>query len=100
MNRRTFLATAATVAAASTAAAASGGHPMRATPLHACFSGPQFYDDHERREVVEVLDKRQPFRWYGPGDQPPRKVATFERELAARMRVRFALALTSGTAAR
>jgi 8-amino-3,8-dideoxy-alpha-D-manno-octulosonate transaminase len=99
MNRRTFLATAATVAASGTAPAGAGGRPVRATPLRAGFYGTQFYDEYERRQVVEVLDKRQPFRWYGPGDQPPRKVATFERELAARMRVRFALALTSGTAA-
>src|SRR5207237_7637781 len=33
------------------------------------------------------------------GTQPPPKVATFEKELAARMQTRFALAVTSGTAA-
>jgi 8-amino-3,8-dideoxy-alpha-D-manno-octulosonate transaminase len=98
MNRRTFLVTAATAGAAGPAPAA-GHRPVRATPLRAGFYGTQFYDEHERRQVEEVLERRQPFRWYGPGDRPPRKVADFERALAARMRTRFALALTSGTAA-
>ena len=50
-------------------------------------------------QLRDVLEKRQPFRWYGPGSQPPMKVLTFERELAARMQTRYALAVTSGTAA-
>ena len=34
---------------------------------------------------MEVLETRRPFRWYGPGNQPPMKVLTFEKEFAARM---------------
>ena len=102
MDRRTFLAAAAASAGAAPAAGAlavDGGSPVRAKPLRASYFGPQFYDDEERRELDEVLQTRRPFRWYGPGDRPPMKVATFERRFAARMRTRFALAVTSGSAA-
>jgi 8-amino-3,8-dideoxy-alpha-D-manno-octulosonate transaminase len=96
MNRRAFLVTAAT---AGHVRAADEGKPVRPTPLKADFYGTQFYDDKERRELEDVLQKRQPFRWYGPGPNPPQKVAAFEKELAARMQTRFALAVTSGSAA-
>jgi 8-amino-3,8-dideoxy-alpha-D-manno-octulosonate transaminase len=79
--------------------AVDGGEPVRDRPLRAGFYGTQYYDEKERQELEEVLRKRQPFRWYGPGVRPPEKVATFEKELAARMQTRFALAVTSGTAA-
>jgi 8-amino-3,8-dideoxy-alpha-D-manno-octulosonate transaminase len=81
------------------AVAAEGGAPVRAEPLKAGFSGTQYYDDAEQEQLIEVCEARQPFRWYGPGDRAPQKVATFEREFAARMAVRYALAVTSGTAA-
>jgi hypothetical protein len=71
---------------------ASEDKPVRATPLKAGFFGTQYYDEQERHQVEEVIKTRQPFRWYGPGSSPPLKVATFERELAARMGTRFALA--------
>jgi hypothetical protein len=102
MNRRSFL-TAATVlsgsSASTSALAADGGKPVRALPLRASYFGPEHYDDKELFQLSDVLKKRLPFRWYGPGSQPPMKVLTFERELATRMQTRFALAVTSGTAA-
>jgi 8-amino-3,8-dideoxy-alpha-D-manno-octulosonate transaminase len=104
MNRRAFLATAVTAGAAgngraNTPPGVDEDKPVRSTPLEAGFYGTQYYDENERREVQDVLHKRQPFRWYGPGPHPPQKVATFEKELAARMQTRFALAVTSGSAA-
>ena len=48
---------------------------------------------------MDVLSTRRPFRWYGPGGEPPAKVAGFEKEFAARMQTRYALGVTSGTAA-
>jgi 8-amino-3,8-dideoxy-alpha-D-manno-octulosonate transaminase len=101
MDRRTFLASAVATATGTTgsALAIDGGKPIRATPLRAGYFGTHFYDEKERQELLQVLETRQPFRWYGPGSRPPQKVATFERELAARMQTRFALAVTSGTAA-
>lgn len=91
MNRRHF------VLAASVAARAASVNPVRAQPLHATYWGPEYYDDAERQQLADVLRARSPFRWYGP--EPPLKVATFEREFAERMQVKYALAVTSGTAA-
>jgi dTDP-4-amino-4,6-dideoxygalactose transaminase len=102
MDRRSFLATAAALTGSSPsrpAPASDGGKPVRTQPLRASFYGPEYYDDKELFELRDVLEKRLPFRWYGPGKQPPLKVLTFEKELAARMQTKFALAVTSGTAA-
>ncbi|MBI4909776.1 MAG: DegT/DnrJ/EryC1/StrS family aminotransferase [Acidobacteria bacterium] len=100
MNRRTFVPTAAAAAALANAApklAIDGGTPVRSATLRAGFWGSEFYDDKERAELNDVLDAKAPFRWYGP--KPPMKVLQFEKEFAARMQTRFALGVTSGTAA-
>jgi 8-amino-3,8-dideoxy-alpha-D-manno-octulosonate transaminase len=102
MDRRSFLAAAAALAgshAVTPGLAAEGGTPVRATPLRSTYSGPEYYDDKELSQLREVLEARQPFRWYGPGSKPPQKVLAFEKELAARMQTKYALAVTSGTAA-
>lgn len=102
MDRRQFLAggtLAASAAPAATRLAIDGGTPVRSRPLHAGYYGTQFYDEKERRELLETLETQRPFRWYGPGSEAPRKVMTFEREFAARMGTKYALAVTSGTAA-
>jgi 8-amino-3,8-dideoxy-alpha-D-manno-octulosonate transaminase len=90
MDRRAFLA----AAAAAPVAGIQGG-----TPLRPGFIGTQFYDAEEERELIDVVRDRSPFRWYGPGGKPPAKVLSFEMEFARRMGVRYALAVTSGTAA-
>jgi 8-amino-3,8-dideoxy-alpha-D-manno-octulosonate transaminase len=102
MNRRSFVSAALALAGpsgATDALAADGGQPVRVRPLRANFSGPEYYDEQELSQLSDVLRQRQPFRWYGPGREPPLKVLTFEKELAARMETRFSLAVTSGTAA-
>jgi 8-amino-3,8-dideoxy-alpha-D-manno-octulosonate transaminase len=102
IDRRKFLAAAGAGVSASKAApklAVAGGTPVRAKPLKAGFWGPQYYGEEERQQLTDVLTTRRPFRWYGPGDEPPVKVATFEKEFAARIGTRYALAVTSGTAA-
>lgn len=102
MNRRKFVGAIAAMAGAAGSAeplAAQGGTPVRATPLKADYWGPQYYDEKERQQLNEVLETGRPFRWYGRGDQPPMKVATYEKEFAARMNTKYALAVTSGTAA-
>jgi 8-amino-3,8-dideoxy-alpha-D-manno-octulosonate transaminase len=96
MNRRSFLAAAA---AATGAVRSASAKPVRATPLHANYFGPLYYDAKERQELIDVVETGRPFRWYGPGSQPPMKVLTFEKELAQWMHTRYALAVTSGTAA-
>lgn len=92
-NRRKFLTAAAAVGLV------QGSEPVRQTPLRADYWGTQFYDDKEKRELMDVLDSKRPFRWYGPGKEPPMKVLTFEKEFAARMQTKYALAVPSGTAA-
>ena len=102
IDRRKFLAAAAVSSAISKAEeklAVSGGAPVRATALKADFWGTQYYDEKEQQQLMDVLSTRRPFRWYGPGGEPPAKVAGFEKEFAARMQTRYALGVTSGTAA-
>ncbi len=54
----------------------------------------------EEQLVLEVLRRRALFRYYGPDPKaPPEMVATLEREVAAMVGVKYALAVTSGTAA-
>ena len=102
VDRRKFLAATAAAAGAAQAApqlAVEGGKPVREKPLRADYWGPQYYDGKERQQLADVLETGRPFRWYGRGNEPPMKVATFEKEFAERMGTRYALAVTSGTAA-
>jgi dTDP-4-amino-4,6-dideoxygalactose transaminase len=101
MNRRMFLAGAAAAGAAGNTPklAADGGKPVRETPLKADYFGTSVYGEEESRELIDVVKTRRPFRWYGPGNEPPVKVATFEKDFARRMQTRYALAVTSGSAA-
>ena len=102
MNRRSFLAAAALAGAADSKAAPKlaieGGAPVRDKALRAGFWGSEFYDHAEREELLDVLESRSPFRWYGPAAAPP-KVLAFEKAFAARMQSKYALGVTSGTAA-
>ena len=101
MDRRTFLA--ATAAATVTSAGAdpqlavNGGTPVRSQPLGTANWGPLYYDDKEQTQLTQVLESRKPFRFANSLDQS--KVARFEDEYAARMQTKYALAVTSGTAA-
>ena len=95
LNRRTFLTAAGVVA---TSQAATSDKPIREKPLRAGYWGSEFYDDKERAELMDVLETRSPFRWYGPAGAP-KKVLQFEKEFAQRMGTKYALGVTSGTAA-
>jgi 8-amino-3,8-dideoxy-alpha-D-manno-octulosonate transaminase len=102
MDRRTFLAAGALTAAAGAPApaeqlAVNGGTPVRTRPLTSPNSGPQYYDDQERHQLEDVLEGRNPFRYNNPSARS--KVSAFEKEYAARMQTKYALAVTSGTAA-
>ena len=111
-NRREFLETlgavgAASMMAGSVASAASpaladekklavdGGTPVRSEPLHSAPFGPQFYDDVEKKELLEVLESKYPFRWWGDSS----KVLQFEQAFAEHIGVKYALGVTSGTTA-
>jgi dTDP-4-amino-4,6-dideoxygalactose transaminase len=101
MNRRAFLATAAaatvTSAGAAPQLAVDGGTPVRSQPLGTANWGPLYYDDKEQAQLSDVLESRKPFRFANPLNKS--KVAIFENEYAARMQTKYALAVTSGTAA-
>jgi 8-amino-3,8-dideoxy-alpha-D-manno-octulosonate transaminase len=102
MDRRRFVATVAAAAGAGKGApglAVNAEKPVRATPLRGSNWGPLYYDEAERSQVVEVVETGQPFRFSGRGRELPAKVSTFEKEFAARMQTRYALAVTSGTGA-
>jgi len=61
------------------------------------YVGPQFFDEREEQALLEVLESRSPFRFSGPGK--PTKVLRFEENFGKYMGTRFALGVTSGTAA-
>ena len=61
------------------------------------FIGPQFFDEQERQALMDVVESGSPFRYWGPGK--PTKVLRFEERFAQHMEARFALGVTSGTAA-
>lgn len=109
-NRRDFLATVGAAGAASLLAgsgmmrgsfaaegaeklAIDGGTPVRKNPLGSGPFGPQFYDDVEKQELLDVLASGSPFR------KPGGKVAQFEQGYAAHIGAKFAFAVTSGTTA-
>ena len=75
--------------------AIDGGTPVRKTPLGYKAYGPQFYNDVEKRELLEVLESRRPFRWWKSNS----KVLEFEEAYAAHIGVKYALGVTSGTTA-
>lgn len=61
------------------------------------YVGPQFFDKREEKSLLDVLESGSPFRYWGPGR--PEKVFRFEEEFAGHMGTKFALGVTSGTAA-
>lgn len=75
--------------------AIEGGEPVRESILSHRPYGPQFYDDREKQELLEVLESRQPFRWW----HEKSKVLQFEKAYAAHLGVKYALGVTSGTTA-
>src|SRR3974390_1950043 len=101
MDRRAFLAAATAAALPSASAtpqlAVNGGTPIRSKPLTTPNWGPLYYDDKEQSQLTDVLKGRNPFRFSNPLDKS--KVALFENEYAVRMQTKYALAVTSGTAA-
>jgi 8-amino-3,8-dideoxy-alpha-D-manno-octulosonate transaminase len=106
-NRREFMATvgAASIVAGSAGTtvgsdgkgklAIDGGTPVRKAPLHYQPYGPQFYNETEKSEILDVLESRKPFRWW----KSDSKVLQFEKAFAAHIGVSYALGVTSGTTA-
>ncbi len=78
--------------------AIEGGVPVRSKPLPPMFPGGMMIGEEEKQAVMAVLDDKNLFRFYGPSPTPSR-VAALERRFAEYMGAKYALAVSSGTAA-
>jgi len=75
-----------------------GGPKAKTTPNIHMFPGGMEIGEEERKEVLEVLDHKYLFRYYGPEDFPS-KVRQLEVEFAGLVGTRYALAVNSCTSA-
>ncbi len=78
--------------------AIDGGIPSKQRPDPPMYPGGMIIDEQEEQAVLEVLRTKRLFRYYGP-EKGPSKVEELEHAFAAQKGSRFALAVTSGTAA-
>lgn len=77
--------------------ALDGGVPVRTSAFPPYYPGAMLYDDKEALATAQVAHSHSPFRYYGPDLQG--KVKEFEIEIAQKMGTRYAVAVSSGTAA-
>lgn len=69
----------------------------REEPIDPGFFASQYYDEREQAALRDVVQTGSPFRFWGPTN--PKWVREFEGEYAKHVGVKYALAVTSGTAA-
>lgn len=74
-----------------------GGTPSREKPLPGAYPGALMIGDEEKRAVIEVIESKSLFRYYGPNLL--HKTVSLEKAFAERMQTKHALAVSSGTAA-
>lgn len=74
-----------------------GGEPVRTAPFPPYYPGAMLYDEKEAAATAAVTYSHSPFRYYGPNLIG--KVKQFETEIAQKMGMKYAVAVTSGTAA-
>jgi 8-amino-3,8-dideoxy-alpha-D-manno-octulosonate transaminase len=74
-----------------------GGKPVRTIPLPLEFPGVHHMDQEEEEAVLRVMRSRSPFRFYGVDLR--RETESLEKEFAAFVGVRHAVAVASGTGA-
>ncbi len=75
-----------------------GGSPACPKPLPPMYPGGNSIDAEEEAAVLETLRAKRLFRYYGPNPGES-KAEQLEKEFAARTGTRYALGVTSGTAA-
>ncbi|MDO8682274.1 MAG: DegT/DnrJ/EryC1/StrS family aminotransferase [Armatimonadota bacterium] len=78
--------------------AIDGGAPAKTTPNIPMYPGGLSIGEEEKKLVMEVLDNKYLFRYYGPADCPS-KVRELEVQWAEKMGVKYALAVNSCTSA-
>ncbi len=67
-------------------------------PCPPMYPGGNILDDAEIAQAVDSIRQKRLFRYYGPTDAPS-KVEALEKRFAEKMGAKYALAVTSGTAA-
>ena len=77
--------------------ALEGGKPVRSEKLVYVGMGCYLYDEKELHAVKRVVQRAAPFRFYGPNT--PVETEAFEREFASLIGRKYALAVSSGSAA-
>ena len=77
--------------------ALEGGTPVKTTANIPMYPGGIEIGEEEKKAVMEVLDRKYLFRYYGP-EEYPSKVKEFEGVFAERWGKKHALGLTSCTA--
>ncbi len=75
-----------------------GGPKAKTTPSKTSFLGGSRIGEEEKAQVLEVIDRKYLFRYYGP-EQYPSKVRELEEKFAAKVGSKYALATTSCTGA-
>ena len=78
--------------------AIKGGAPAKQNPDPPMYPGGMEIGDEEEQAVLEVLRAKRLFRYYGPGEANS-KSSQLERAFAEKTGARYAVAVTSGTAA-
>jgi 8-amino-3,8-dideoxy-alpha-D-manno-octulosonate transaminase len=78
--------------------ARDGGTPARTRPSWPMFPGGMELGDEEAEAAARVIRSHNVFRYYGVGDGP-HEALDFERELAAYMGAKHALAVNAGSSA-
>ncbi|MCL5674960.1 MAG: DegT/DnrJ/EryC1/StrS family aminotransferase [Candidatus Omnitrophica bacterium] len=78
--------------------AIEGGPKAKTTPNVPMYPGGLEIGETEKREVMEVLDRKYLFRYYGPKEYPS-KVTELEKRFSERLTSKYALAVNSCTSA-
>ena len=78
--------------------AINGGPQAKTTPNYPMYPGGLEIGEDEKREVMEALDRKYLFRYYGP-EEFPSKVREFEVDFASKMGSKYCLAMNSCTSA-
>ena len=77
--------------------ALKGGRPVRQEPLPPPYPGALIMDKKEKQALSEIIEHKSPFRYYGP--DLLKKVSEFEKSLVKYFKIKYALGVSSGTAA-
>ena len=75
-----------------------GGPKAKTTPNYPMYPGGLEIGEEEKKQVMEVLDRKYLFRYYGPENYPS-KVKEFEEKFAEKMGAKHCLAVNSCTSA-